>query len=107
MGASTGNRSDRWARECCSLSQTLAHEEPGGAAMGQEVVGLVEQFEGGSGSEARTVGPDRKGGQDLAEGFDAIDHEADGNIGQRGSFGCRTRRCGKATGTASAAAPRT
>ena len=54
--------------------------------MGQEVVGLVEKFEGGSGSEARIVGPDWKGGQDLAEGFDPIDHEADGNIGQRGSF---------------------
>ena len=36
---------------------------------------------------ARAVGSDGKGGEDLADAFDPIDHQADGYIGQRGSFG--------------------
>ena len=53
------NRSQRWdlpreaLGERASLDQALAYQEPGRLAVGQEVVGLVEELEGGPRGSSR------------------------------------------------------
>ena len=67
--------------------EPLGEQQPRGAMVRQQVVGLVEELERRAGGRTGMLGSDRQRCEQVAQRLDSVVHETDGDVGEDRGLG--------------------